>query len=283
MGAIVPGATGHLGMKAFAALLLALAAAACSPPPDAGHVEEHRASVVVPGPIFGTLNVKKRIQFTRYWDGVLSGAWPAVYGSVAQPPAANIGCPRMWVYVQRQVKLTTGQWIWEDPQYGLLVDPTAISLSAEGFFNGPTSSLAYQYCDYQVCRPGTSVQNGTCQPLDLKYGPTTVWMTPACPGDPNRGVGGIPEFNGSTIMIGQDANWPNTPYAQNMVMPTWAGPFGQKRMWRDWTSQCGMGPGPAWSEPTTVLKIEWCQAGGIGAGGSCLPGSLRTHLGYWQL
>lgn len=284
MRRILPGANAPSGMKKLAALLLLFIVAACDGPPPsepARAVETKRQAISFPGDIAGTLKITRRIQHQKYWDGVLAGAW-SPYSSDAAPPAASIQCPRMWVAVARWMHVRwsdgTQEDLWEDNQYNFLTDPTSIKLDSEGFYNGPSSGPVVQYCNYTVCKPGTSLAAGNCAPLDLKGGDTYVWMTPACPGNPNRGVGGIAEFDGRYIFIGRDPNHQNTPYAQTMA-DTWNGPFGAKKMWRDFASQCGYGPGPKWSAPTD-LKITWCD--GVNGRPPCLPMSTHVANALWQ-
>lgn len=270
-------------MKITALLLVTLVA--CAPPPAPQAIQETSQ----PELFAGTLSVFRRILYTPIWDGVLNGSYGAVQQpSNGEPPAVSLVCPRMWLSVQRKLKLTTGEWVWEPAQYEFLMDPTAHAIDSQpmggttgcsglGGNCGPTA-INTTYCDYQVCKPGTSVAAHTCQPLPLKVGYTTVWMTPACPGDPNRPVGGITEFNGKEVFIGRDSNHLNNPIDQSLTMPQWSGPFGQKGMWGNFARQCGLGVGPDWSASSTPLWGGWCFPGE-----ACPPGGAHRIDASWSL
>lgn len=276
--------------RTLATLLLTVAA--CAPPPPApGAAPEPAPAVQQPAFSYaGTLDIFKRIKYTRVWDGVLNGS----YGSDLQsppngaPPAVSLICPRMHVMVARKLQNFAGEWRWDDNQYDMLVDPTARGLDSEPIggdagcsgYGGFCSRTAINptFCDYKVCAPGTSVQTRTCQPLQAKAGYTTIWMWPACPGDPNHGVGGIAEFNGTEVFVGHDKDHIGNPTDLNITMPQWAGPFGAKRMWKDFAFKCGMNPANQWFEPSTTISGSWCFTGE-----QCTPMGPHHVEAAWNL
>lgn len=262
--------------------------------------EIHQAlsyGVLSPGPlqsILGTpgqggfLTLSKRINYDVIWDTILQGGAPNAAGMASRvtpaggaPPAASIVCPDMNVEIWSDNGYpdggrshfapyqATGYQEWVGVVQPIRRSIKSVTIVGDGYLFAP-SITGTEYCEYQACAPGST--SSYCAPMAMGLGWHTVWMWPVCP-DPSKPLGGIPEFNGTRYYAWDGATYiygstpppsflpaPPADKVYRVAMPTWNGPWGQKRMWRDFAAQCGLSPGPQWYNDTDYL-VQWCVLG----------------------